>query len=110
MANELVLTTTVADNIARVSKQEVKRAEEALLLRARLGHASARATADILNAGGIVNCRTTHPPQVMHSDLFFVKGLPLLLVVLQPLGLTMCSHIKNREARTLWAALNAMIA
>jgi hypothetical protein len=39
-------------------KQEVKRAEEALLLRARLGHASARATADILNPG-IVNYRTT---------------------------------------------------
>eukprot|EP01033_Poteriospumella_lacustris_P009627 gene9628-6889_t len=114
------------DNLARASKQEVKRAEEAMLLKTRLGHASTRAVTEILNTGSILNCRTTSHDVRQAETLFGPsvaemkgktkrhersgRGLPFLVAVLQPLGLTMCSHVKNRETSTLWAALQAMLA
>lgn len=125
MASEMVLATTVADNIVRVSKQEAKRDEEAMLLRTRLGHASARATlfgpsvAELKGktkrqrstpAGYEIRAPSPQSPQIIHADIFFVKGLAFLVAGLQPLGLTMCSYVKNRETTTLRAALQAMLA
>ena len=40
--------------------------------------------------------RVTQVQQTMHVDIFFVKQLPFLIGVLDPLDLTLCVHLKNR--------------
>ena len=55
---DLILVQTVADNMRRYTQREVKAAQSAVELQAKLGHPSLQRTIDAVNKG-IMNCRVT---------------------------------------------------
>jgi hypothetical protein len=61
MADELspdVFVATIEDNLRRVTKREVTKATNAVVLRTRLGHISTKGLIDVLQ-GGVNNCAVT---------------------------------------------------
>ena len=53
-----VMVATVEENLRRITRQEAKQAEEAILFRTRLGNAPTKAAIAILEAG-VLNCAAT---------------------------------------------------
>lgn len=51
-----------------------------------------------------------HPAQTLHADIMFVGGEPHLVVVAQPLGLTLAKCLLGRMAGALASAISHMIA
>ena len=45
----------------------------------------------------------------MHVDLFFVKGIIFLLAKLQPLGLALIVHLKDKSTPTAKKAMNGFL-
>lgn len=68
-----VLVATVEDNLRRVTKREAMRAEDAVVLRTRLGHVSTKGMLDILQTG-VNNCAVT-PADVRLSEAVFGKSV-----------------------------------
>lgn len=54
--------------------------------------------------------RVTQVQQILTADIIFVKKIPFLLGVLVPLGLTLCSVLKNRSAAPVAAAFRQFIS
>ena len=48
--------------------------------------------------------------QYIEADLFFVKKIPFLLAVLLPMGMCFCDHMKNKEAGTIFKALQVIVS
>lgn len=53
--------------------------------------------------------RVTQVQQTMQVDVMFVKEIPFLIAVFSPLGLTVCSHLKDRGIHSVGRALKSFI-
>jgi len=76
VADDNIMVNTVEDNIRRITKRDAKKAEEAVVLRTRLGHVSTKGMIDILQ-GGVNNCPVT-PIDVRIAEATFGKSAAAL--------------------------------
>ena len=53
--------------------------------------------------------RVTQVQQIMHVDLFFVKGIIFLLAKLQPLGLALIANLKDKSTPTVKKAMDGFL-
>ena len=53
--------------------------------------------------------RVTQVQQIMHVDLFFVNGIIFLLAKLQPLGLALIAHLKDKSTPTVKKAMDGFL-
>ena len=53
--------------------------------------------------------RVTQVQQILHVDLFFVKGIIFLLAKLQPVGLALIAHLKDKSTPTVKKAMDGFL-